>query len=378
VFSGIAAAFANHVVIAVSAGSLLTLLPHHAVEAVVAVLFLAGAVLIWREGLEQEEEEEAEFAAVAEDVGFWKVASIGYAVIFVGEWGAYETPFEPWNPRSRGEAPTPNMRAAIGDAAWMTEMERNADLIIMGTHAYGTVGRALFGSVADDVVRHATVPVLICTDQADHRWPEDRLRRILVPLDGSALAETALPHARRLAQQFGASLDLVGIVDQTIVAVVDQGVQVGDFLAMLRAETRTYLERRASELRNAAVVVDVQARVGIPAAAIRQLADDLPSDVIVMATHGRGGVAQLLLGSVALRVLQHSRVPVLLVQPAIVAAERRAEAFRLGNVLGDEAPAPARSEAVPTMLRHDVAGSDARRQPLSPGAIRRPEPEPQV
>jgi len=88
VFSGIAAAFASHVVIAVSAGSLLTLLPHRAVEAVVAVLFLAGAVLIWREGLEQEEEEEAEFAAVAEDVGFWKVASIGYAVIFVGEWGA--------------------------------------------------------------------------------------------------------------------------------------------------------------------------------------------------------------------------------------------------------------------------------------------------
>jgi alpha-N-arabinofuranosidase len=55
--------------------------------------------------------------------------------IFVGEWGAYETPFEPWNPRSRGEAPTPNMRAAIGDAAWMTDMERNADLILMHCYA---------------------------------------------------------------------------------------------------------------------------------------------------------------------------------------------------------------------------------------------------
>jgi alpha-N-arabinofuranosidase len=54
--------------------------------------------------------------------------------IFVGEWGAYETPFEPWNPRSRGEAPTPNMRAAIGDAAWMTQMEKNADVVIM--HGY--------------------------------------------------------------------------------------------------------------------------------------------------------------------------------------------------------------------------------------------------
>jgi alpha-L-arabinofuranosidase len=55
--------------------------------------------------------------------------------IFVGEWGAYETPFEPWNPKSQGEAPTPNVRAAIGDAAWMIEMERNADLIIMHCYA---------------------------------------------------------------------------------------------------------------------------------------------------------------------------------------------------------------------------------------------------
>jgi alpha-N-arabinofuranosidase len=55
--------------------------------------------------------------------------------IFVGEWGAYETPFEPWNARSRGEAPTPNMRAALGDAAFMTEMEKNADIVVMNCYA---------------------------------------------------------------------------------------------------------------------------------------------------------------------------------------------------------------------------------------------------
>jgi alpha-N-arabinofuranosidase len=55
--------------------------------------------------------------------------------IFVGEWGAYETPFEPWNPRSRGEAPTPNMRAALGDAALMVQMERNADIVVMNCYA---------------------------------------------------------------------------------------------------------------------------------------------------------------------------------------------------------------------------------------------------
>jgi alpha-N-arabinofuranosidase len=55
--------------------------------------------------------------------------------IFVGERAAYETPFEPWNPRSRGEPPTPNLRAAIGDAAFMTEMEKNSDIVVMNCYA---------------------------------------------------------------------------------------------------------------------------------------------------------------------------------------------------------------------------------------------------
>jgi alpha-N-arabinofuranosidase len=55
--------------------------------------------------------------------------------IFVGEWAAYETPFEPWDPRSRKEPPTPNMWAAIGDAAFMTQMEKNADIVVMNCYA---------------------------------------------------------------------------------------------------------------------------------------------------------------------------------------------------------------------------------------------------
>lgn len=55
--------------------------------------------------------------------------------IFVGEWAAYETPFEPWNARSRGEPPTPNLQAAIGDAAFMTQMEKNSDVVVMNCYA---------------------------------------------------------------------------------------------------------------------------------------------------------------------------------------------------------------------------------------------------
>jgi putative Ca2+/H+ antiporter (TMEM165/GDT1 family) len=94
VFAGVAAAFFAHVVIAVAAGSVIRLLPHTVVEVVVAILFLVGAVLIWREGQEDEadrEEEAAEDAAEIADVppsaGFGKVASLGFVTIFIAEWG---------------------------------------------------------------------------------------------------------------------------------------------------------------------------------------------------------------------------------------------------------------------------------------------------
>jgi len=90
VFSGIAAAFLTHVIIAVSAGSLIGLLPRRPVEGVVAALFLLGAFLIWREGNENEAEEDelaGETADVPAAAGFWRVAGLGYGVIFLAEWG---------------------------------------------------------------------------------------------------------------------------------------------------------------------------------------------------------------------------------------------------------------------------------------------------
>jgi putative Ca2+/H+ antiporter (TMEM165/GDT1 family) len=86
VFTGIAAAFVTHVVVAVAAGHLIGLLPRRPVEAVVGCLFLLGAFLIWREGREDEQAEEAA-DEVAPNAGFWKIAGLGYGVIFLAEWG---------------------------------------------------------------------------------------------------------------------------------------------------------------------------------------------------------------------------------------------------------------------------------------------------
>lgn len=86
VFAGIAAAFLTHVAIAVAAGSALALLPHRLVEAVVATLFVFGAVVIWREG-EQRPDEPSAAARPLEQLSFWRVAGLGYGLVFLAEWG---------------------------------------------------------------------------------------------------------------------------------------------------------------------------------------------------------------------------------------------------------------------------------------------------
>ncbi|SCK18022.1 Putative Ca2+/H+ antiporter, TMEM165/GDT1 family [Streptomyces sp. WMMB 714] len=83
VFAGVAAAFVVHVVLAVAAGSVLTLLPQRVLQAVVGVLFLAGALVLW---LKKDDEEE-EQARTPADQSFWKVASSGFMLILVAEFG---------------------------------------------------------------------------------------------------------------------------------------------------------------------------------------------------------------------------------------------------------------------------------------------------
>jgi Ca2+/H+ antiporter, TMEM165/GDT1 family len=87
VFSGVAAAFVIHVVIAVAAGSLIALLPHRPVEAIVGVLFLVGAILLWVRGAGEEEEAAGRADETAADASFIRVAGTSFAVIFVAEFG---------------------------------------------------------------------------------------------------------------------------------------------------------------------------------------------------------------------------------------------------------------------------------------------------
>jgi nucleotide-binding universal stress UspA family protein len=142
-------------------------------------------------------------------------------------------------------------------------------------------------------------------------------KRVVVPLDGSELAELALPHAVELARVSGAGIHLIRVVDLT------SGQPYGAYLAFEAAgyaeaanleesESREYLSATRRQLEARGFRVTTETRRGPASHEVNQVVQ--PDDVVVMATHGRGGLRRWLLGSVAEEVVRHSPVPVLLVR----------------------------------------------------------------
>ncbi|MCL4544756.1 MAG: universal stress protein [Chloroflexi bacterium] len=195
-----------------------------------------------------------------------------------------------------------------------TAREIEAGIIVMGTRARGAVGRTLLGSVADYVLRHTKIPVLFCTVHTDNAWTGKGPRRILLPLDGSAVAEEAIPHARALASELGATMILLGVIDPGTAPASGNPESEVPFLDELHQQTRAYLDRVVTNLAKDGIAAEIQVRVGVPDEAIAEVARVQNVELVVMATHGRGGAVRLLLGSVALHTLQRSHVPVLLVR----------------------------------------------------------------
>jgi nucleotide-binding universal stress UspA family protein len=196
-----------------------------------------------------------------------------------------------------------------------TVRERQADLVAMSTHGRGGLGRWLYGSVADAVLRQAEVPVLLVSSACERPWPADRAPRILVPLDGSELAEQALDPVRTLAAELRARLLLLRVVERPRRAATAAGQAAATSDPDLDA-ARGYLERVATRLGTTAQDVEVQVVDGGPAAMIATIAREQDIDLIAMATHGRGGLARLTLGSVATGTLHRADVPLLIVRPA--------------------------------------------------------------
>lgn len=146
------------------------------------------------------------------------------------------------------------------------------------------------------------------------------LRRILVPLDGSKLAEQVLELARELSELFGTEYWLLRVVEpfqyDGYVPPRDAPTLEPDQIHVLDNEAHTYLRDVAAEMRCEGCVVEarvVQAHRAAPA--ILDAAEYYDSDLIALATHGRGGLRRVLLGSVADTVVRGAACPVLVLRP---------------------------------------------------------------
>jgi nucleotide-binding universal stress UspA family protein len=208
-------------------------------------------------------------------------------------------------------------------AGWITEEAefRKADLIVMATHARTGPDRWLRGSVAEAVVSHATVPVLMLRSGVDLRSAE-RLEQptptLVVPLDGSPFAEAALPVAGELATLLEAQLVLVSVLPAPGQPVAGEGAivtYVGETFERLQTEAHSYLATTASRL-GPAVATEAVVRLGEPAEQIALEAEQRSAAAVIMATHGRAGAVRSLLGSVAGGVLHRVMTPVVVVRPS--------------------------------------------------------------
>jgi nucleotide-binding universal stress UspA family protein len=195
-----------------------------------------------------------------------------------------------------------------------------ASLIVLSTHGRGGVARAWLGSVADRLIRLSSVPTLVVRPGPDapDLTHEPSMRHILIPLDGSALAEQAIELAMGIGRLTQAHYTLVQVVEPVLRSFLIGGAEpTVDVEAEAAAwkQASEYLDSVATRIRDQGHTVWSEARIGNPAAAILESAAVNGADLIAMTTHGRGGVARLLMGSVADKVLRSATVPMLISRP---------------------------------------------------------------
>jgi nucleotide-binding universal stress UspA family protein len=218
-------------------------------------------------------------------------------------------------------AATSEVRTAAPAAAILEYAESEGmDLIAMATHGRTGVGRWVYGSVADKVLHGARVPLLLVRVSDEPPAPRP-LTRILVPLDGSALAENALEPARQVAAAFDADLLLLRVWNFPFVGYEVPVSVLDEWERDERAAAQDYLTLVTDQLQAQGLRGRGETQGGAVAEAILAVAQNADASMIVMCTHGRSGVGRWVMGSVADRVLRAAPMPVLLVRPSLPTAQ---------------------------------------------------------
>jgi len=225
------------------------------------------------------------------------------------------------------------IRNADGDVATAIREQAEslrANWVVMTTHARGPMGRFWLGSVTDELVRSLPIP-LILVHPHDHPadlTKEVNIEHLLIPLDGSPLAEDILDSALTFGRAMQADYTLLRVVTPVYPMTLPAepamfGSVASDIIERveklhvdLKNEALGYLEKIKQRL--CVEGLKVQTKVAIeeqPGVAILENAS-APIDMIAIETHGRGGLSRLLLGSVADKVIRGSKLPILVHKPA--------------------------------------------------------------
>ncbi len=192
----------------------------------------------------------------------------------------------------------------------------DCELIITGTHGRSAVDHFLFGSNAEQIVRYSPVPVLAIKPREREFVSNSgkfTLKRVLCPCDLSPLTEEAAGFAAEVCRIFGAELTLLHVIDNRLeYPLVMPDAAIFD-PEKIRSVATERLNAIAAKLKG--VKVKVEVITGIPDKLIAQAAKDRSADLIVMTTHGRGGLSRALLGSTAEKIVRITTVPTLTIRP---------------------------------------------------------------
>ena len=190
------------------------------------------------------------------------------------------------------------------------------DLIAIGTHGRGGLGKLVLGSTSNRLIKLSRCPVLAV--KCDEQGPPARVdvTRIVLPTDFSKHSRVSARYAIALAKAVGAQLDVVHVVDQAIhpsfYAIGRESLLQLD--PELEGRIRKATDDFVSEL-GAQIDYNLVIREGRPAEEIAKLAGSSPDTLVVIASHGAGGLERLMLGSTTDRVLRKSPCPILIVKP---------------------------------------------------------------
>jgi len=244
--------------------------------------------------------------------------------------------------RSKADISVDLYAGPVADVLEGYARRNDVDLIVISTHGRSGISRLSLGSVTDSLIRHTTIPVLVVKPPTSYLNPQvsAEFKRIVVPLDGSMLAEQILPRVLALAKLEDAEITLLNILipqSYSQKGIADHSLPWWDKDISLAQE---YLFRIAARLRRKGVPVttDIVISENV-ASAIGDFAGRERADLIAIATHGRGGLARMLRGSVADALMHSARMSMLVFKPEKMAEGTAPSAGEEQTLHGELIPA---------------------------------------